>query len=855
MRSHRPIPSPRLSAILALACAAGCSSSSRPELGVGYDAAAKRILVTYSHGLSAGETLHARVRRGEIDQLDCSRDAAGIDRIDDRKVADARKPTWLGPQVQEQMFHGIYDTSWLEMPEPTPEMLADAAAGEYVIDVCLMGTDGVVAAHSFDIRRALDNTGGDGKFDGETEENIASTTAYAELCVAELGEIPFFEKLGDGDYSTYDCLDSTVLPTTVTDEAGNVTRPETQVNQCDNPQYIYSLCEPTAVSGRTNGPRVASRTNEQGTHWVLLCRKAKSEEGSYNDIAMIGHNPYTGKTCYFQNALYSRTDGLHVPHPGDTVDSEASPQQSASLWEGIHGGIGSGIECARCHSTDPFIHSPWIDQAVDANGDAVVPKMGQNDDFVLGYNDAPYSVVNRAGQGWTMPKQLVSPEAAACTRCHRIGANDRWMGSWIDRLVGEDSSWTNITTPAYRSFQHTFWMPPDVDGLDESSWDESDYGKAVKFIQGCRSNPDGCLYADVPTDPIGDSGSLPEIDLDGRDLAVASLAVLGADVDDASCTGGHCASRRCAECHSVSRSGLKRWRELTDNAWNQCNLKKDPAEMSESEARAAVDCLRVDPSDSGSVFEAAKLGVLATGVQYTDFRRLFQKAYGDGWLRPYTGFKARVGMPKGSHPKLSQKEYATIIKWFGQGMNNLDDVLSEPPPPQTCEAYLDTTVLSQHIDDMAYEGWTAINQENGIRMFGCAPGAEPLTCLTTKPDRTSQWGNDQGTIRELTKLAFRTSFWTRSSADGRYVGNGGGSAGATITDLQDGRNIAVERLVRPRLLPRQLRVHLPGRDRRRRHLRAEPARRRRLDRLQRAAVHLGARHQPVPARGPRRRRR
>ncbi|HUH04660.1 MAG TPA: hypothetical protein VML75_21840, partial [Kofleriaceae bacterium] len=579
----------------------------------------------------------------------------------------------------------------------------------------------------------------------------------------------------------------------------------TEVGQCDNAQYIYSLCEPNAVSGRTNGPRVASRTNDQGTSWVLLCRKAKSEEGSYNDIAMIGHNPYTGKTCYFQNALYSKTDGLHVPHPGDKVASESSPQESASLWQGIHGGLGSGIECAKCHSNDAFIHTPWIDQAVDENGNPVVPKMGQHDDFVLGYNDAPYSVMNRVGQGWTMPKHLVSPEAAACTRCHRIGADDRWMNDWMERMVGEDTAWTGITTNTYRQFQHTFWMPPEVDGLDESTWDESEYGKAMKFIMDCARGGQGCVYADLPTDPLGDGGSLPEIELEGRDLAAAALQVLGADIQDPSCPSGDCNSRRCAECHSVSRSGLRRWRELTDDAWDQCNLRKNPTEMSQEEAMTAVNCLRVDPSDASSVFEAAKLGVLTAGVQYNDFRKLFQQAFGDGWLQPYTGFKARVNMPKGSHPKLSQKEYATLIKWFDDGLPALDETLREPPPPDSCADSFNTAALNAHVSEMKFEGWGALNADNGIRMFGCSPGADPATCFQSGSfaNRTATWGNGtaNGNIRELKKLGFRTSFWTRSSADGRFVGNGGGPSGATITDLTTGRDIGVRASYDPGFFP------------------------------------------------------
>ena len=776
---------------------ASCSSPKPPQLGVSYDDNANQILVTFGRGLEGDETLHARVRRGQPTDLDCAAQINNIARIDDAPAAN-RSNTWRGPHADDSMFEELYDNSWLE-GEPTAEMLEQAAAGGFFIDVCLMANNSsVVRQQSFDIRRALDEAGADGKFDGDDEERIASTVAYAEACIAELGEIPFFEKLADGDYSTYNCLDSTPIPTTVTDASGNVTRPETEVDKCDNPQYIYSLCEPSAVDGRTNGPRVASRSNEQGTSWTLLCRKAKNSEGAYNDIAMIGTNPFSGKTCFFQNALYSRTDGQHVPHPGDKVESESSAQQSSTLWNGIHGGLGSGIECAGCHSTDALVHTPWIDGAVNASGDPVIPKMGSHDDFVLGYNDAPYSIINASGQGWSMPKHLVNPEADACTRCHRIG-DGRWTKDWLDRLIGKDAAWTNITTDAYQSFEHVFWMPAGLDGVDASTWDESEFGKAVEFIQACGDNPSSCEFVKLPTDEISDGG-LPVIELEGSLLAIEGGRILGARVASPDCPSGDCRTRRCAECHSVSKTGLRHWLDLTEIAWNDCGLNKPASEMSESEARSSINCLRTDPNDEGSVFEAAKLGILTTGVQYTDFRRVFQKAYGDNWSRHYAGFKARVGMPKGNHPKLSQKEFATLLKWFEGGLNDLD-VLRDPPPPTTCNESWNDTAITSHLSNMQFDGWAAQNADSGIRMYGCAPGAAPLTCLSSKPDRSGQWGNSNGTIRELAKLSFRTSYWTRSSADGRYVGNGGGPSGSTITDLQTSRDIGVKASYDPGFFP------------------------------------------------------
>ncbi|MCC6996769.1 MAG: hypothetical protein IT370_19310 [Deltaproteobacteria bacterium] len=785
---------------VALAIASGCSGggSRGLELGVSFDEVTSRVQITMNRELADGETLHARVRRGAVGTLDCQAALAELERVDQFRVASSAGPTFSGPTVDPAAFETPYDASWLER-QPTPAMLASIAEGGHIIDVCLMDGAGVVRKAEFDVRQALDKAGKDGKFDGNDEERIASTTAYAERCVADLGEIPFFKKLGDGDYETYNCLDSTPIATTVTKADGTVERPDTQVSQCDNPQYIYSLCEPNAVTGSSNGPRVARRDNDKGTSWVLLCRKAKSEEGAYNDIAMIGHNPFTGKTCFFQNALYSRTDGLHVPHPGDKVASEASSQQSESLWEGIHGGLGSGIECASCHDADPFIHTPWIDGARAADGTAVVPKMGEHENFALGFNDAPYSLINLTGQGWTMPQQLTGPEVAACTRCHRMG-DGRWTRDWLTRLNGTDSSWTGITSESHRKFGKVFWMPPDVDGLDATTFPTSDYGKAMAYIMGCGDGQT-CAKAQLPTKPIVDEGELPSIDLTGAPLARAALAVLGADVSDPSCPGGQCASRRCAECHSVSKNGLERWNTYTQAAWRECKLKTDPETMSQADAVSAVNCMRVVPSDPTSVFEAQKLGVLTTGVQYGLFQRLFRKAYGDDWIIEYTRFKSRVSMPKGNHPRLSQREFAILTKWFGDGLPNLASELREPPPPATCEDSIDAPALAAHATEMGFEGWGALNREAGIRMFGCT-SADPAQCFASATDRTGQWGNETGTVRELNAFNFRTSFWTRSSADGRFVGNGGGAmSGATITDLMTGRDIAVSASYDPGFFP------------------------------------------------------
>ncbi len=762
----------------------GCKSDEElllgePQFEVRHDEATGRLTVVVHPQLIPGATLHVRVRQGAPGHLNCAAMLGELEQIDGNPVAGSGVgSSFAGPAVDASKYQPFYDETWLREDPPSEAQIQGALTAQHTIDICLMQNGQVVRGAEVDIFRALDR-GGTGKFDNYGEDQrIESVAAYARACVAEMGDIPFFEKIGEDDWGTYSCLDSTPIPMVVTDENGHSTFPQESVDKCDNPQFIYNSCEPNAVNGQTNGPRVASRANDQGTHWVLLCRKAKSEEGEYNDVAMIGHNPYTGKTCYFQNALYNRTDGVHVPHPADEKDSPASPQQSNSLWSGIQGGYGSGIQCVDCHDADPFIHSPWIDGAKDANGDPIIPKMGITDGFAQGFNESPYTLVDLEGQGWTMPKHITSPEAAACTKCHRMG-DGRWTDRWNDRLEAKDTLWDNLLTPWGKRFEHYFWMPPETEGLDEATWAESEQGKAMAFIKKCGADPnaEGCRWEELPTEQLTDVGELPPIELEGEDLAKEALKILGARITDANdprCTGegGLCTTRRCAECHSVSKNGLKHWLDLTEKSGTDCGLNADIDAMTQEDARKAVACLRALPEDPNSVFAADKVGILTTGARHGFFRKLFQKAFEDqDWLKQYISFKQRVSMPKGTYTQISQFEHAVLLKWFGEKLPHLD-LIEDPPAPTTCTPFLDKEAIANHTDGMEFDGWGAVNKENGITMYGC--DADGANCFANAEDFTEKWGTEVGgNLKNVTKLGFKTSFWTRSSADGRFIGNGG----------------------------------------------------------------------------------
>jgi len=510
-----------------------------------YDPATHRIIVLMNRNLEDGETLHVQARRGTLGahQFSCASQAAELPAL-----TDGEGGKWFGPPVDQSLVEPFYGPEWAG--EPTAEMLAALDLGtDSIIDVCLMKDDKVEKEIEADLFEAMDagrGAGLGGKADDPSgEQAINSAQKYGERCIAEMGEIPFFEKTGDLEYGTYSCLDSTVIPMTVTDNAGNVERPDGTVSKCDKPQYIYSLCE--------QGPRVATRVNDQGSRWVLLCRKSIGGVSSdkYNDIAMIGHNPFTGKTCFFQNALYSKTDGGHVPHPADK-------EKSTNLWSGVHIGTNVGIGCASCHDNDPYIHSPWIDGAKDAAGRPVVPKMGIDDDFPIGANDTPYAIINLRGNHGEMPKQITSPEANACLECHRIG-DHRWMSDYISRMDGTDTSWRAITTDAYNTFENVHWMPLDLTGLDESTWATSKYGKALEFIKQCGTNRSNCTFAEIPGAPGGGGGGgnlRNPVDLPDAELAVQAKATIDA--------GG------CNDCHAVTQHTLREWDALTNTAEGSC---------------------------------------------------------------------------------------------------------------------------------------------------------------------------------------------------------------------------------------------------------------------------------------------
>ncbi len=513
-------------------------------LGLRYDAAAGTVQATLKQDLAPGERIYVRVRRTQPEKMsqkaiDCAAIASQGVALTNGHRDVGGKLVFEGPKVEKSiidLLHVYDDPRWAT--GAVDQALKDdlkANGSVPIVEACKMKGDTFSAklqvnlAYAWDVG-TLEKATGLGSRDvqiraadagattGLTETTVRSQIEYGQLCVDDLGEIPFFKKNGQGKYDTFNCRD--LVGTTATATTGPIPGVEGGMIPVTVNGVAQTKCSPgkelgpdredyacmdkadhgmfLASGGVQPGPMVVTAKNDRGTHWLLLCRKV-SDDGKgmtkstmFNDMAMIGHNPRTGRTCFFQNAIGTGRDGVHVPHPADV-------EKSATVWSTSVQTYCTG----QCHAADPFVHSPWIDGAKRSTGNPIVPKMGEHPDFPISQLDAPYSLIAADNLGFALPKQLVNDEVGACNNCHRLAGNTLGGGGGHDFAqwatgTGDDY-YSNITDQG-KTFDASHWMPPRLEGVTAAMWDTSKFGTALAFMKKCGANPSdaSCLWADVP---------------------------------------------------------------------------------------------------------------------------------------------------------------------------------------------------------------------------------------------------------------------------------------------------------------------------------------------------------------------
>ena len=269
---------------------------------------------------------------------------------------------------------------------------------------------------------------------------------------------------------------------------------------------------------------------------------------------------------------------------------------------------------------------------------------------------------------------------------------------------------------------------------------------------GCSTNSDNGISAESQVH-AGD----PTAGLSDLDLAKKAAVLLNGD------------GAKCNACHTAGKDDVTRWAA----AWKSVNAECLDGALNLTDMQR-VDCLRSDPSDPTSAFSAEKLGIAAAGAKLAQFQNLFKSAFGDAtWEAEFKKFTDTAAMPAFNRPGFTADEYTVVKTWADRGLPQINAVLGDVG---SIECTPNTSPeLQAHMDEMATDGWGARLAAASTPMALCGAETDPTKCLTSRPDITAQWGAEGTTqvLRELRKLSFSTSFWVRSSPDGRFASFGG----------------------------------------------------------------------------------
>jgi hypothetical protein len=306
---------------------------------------------------------------------------------------------------------------------------------------------------------------------------------------------------------------------------------------------------------------------------------------------------------------------------------------------------------------------------------------------------------------------------------------------------------------------------------------------------------------DTPPDAAPDAAVAPvfrnPVSLPDDQLALQSLQILGANVEGA--------SQECGGCHGLTRQRIRYWRALSDTTMAGCLT--DLAITDQASAQKMISCARTMPDTATSDFTTKKLGIYSTATKLPWFQFAFWRAYGDTAEQELAAFQQQVSMPKGdSIPPLTQEQFDIVAEWFARGVPMLDETLPLDPPPSTCTPGISAEV-SAHVAAMATQGWRAVNRENMMAMYGCGDATDPEDCLAGEPLASAQtfaetWDVGQAKIRLLHDVTYETSYWTRSSPDGRFIAHGVANvSGSYIYDLQRDANVSIATQYDPAFFP------------------------------------------------------
>ncbi len=303
---------------------------------------------------------------------------------------------------------------------------------------------------------------------------------------------------------------------------------------------------------------------------------------------------------------------------------------------------------------------------------------------------------------------------------------------------------------------------------------------------------DGGVTADVPTrapafrNPV----MMPDDELARAALAIMQMPEQGE-------------MSACSTCHGITRQTVRHWRALTDAALGSCLTDLDV--RTPEAAQRMIACLR-DPTTMQ--FTPQRLGIATVATHLDWFRYVTQRGAGTAAEATRTDLVNRTAMPPGMATRLTQRQFDILAEWFIRGVPALDENLPEDPRPESCTPGVSREVTT-HVQAMATMGWAARNRARNMLMHGCNGAARPIDCLQSVPRASTQsfaarWEHLPGAkLRLLHTTSYASSYWTRSSVDGRFVSHGARTAApqGRFIDLQTNRVISTAGQYDPGFFP------------------------------------------------------
>lgn len=258
------------------------------------------------------------------------------------------------------------------------------------------------------------------------------------------------------------------------------------------------------------------------------------------------------------------------------------------------------------------------------------------------------------------------------------------------------------------------------------------------------------------------------------------------------------ATGNCTRCHGVygSADGINSLSEVTKAPF-QC-FANNPNANDETKKKAlgcfaklnrtlsADDITAINNGNPEAIqkglrgLKAHDIGFFTAAVTLPTFQNLFE-GNGDRFKNLLTEpWANNLQMPLGT-PALSEVDFRKAVTWLIDSAPGREQFINTSGP-QVCTSRSVSFIgqgIKDHVKKMSEEGegWQFKNQANGLKMFACEANGTP--CFRKQLNRKDvfpQIGKNLlavGEMRELHQRRVSRTFWTRSSADGRFLSHGG----------------------------------------------------------------------------------